>query len=315
MESRSLNQIVPTDAAALGSIRAALCGFVLIQILLTNFGDSGRLPTTVMRPTGLMQLFPWRFYDVIITPTGMQTLKAFLVVSFAAAAVGYSTSTATKTAALLFLFYQGILRSFGHFNHDEMPVAYMLIVLAFAPCGDAFAVDSFLRRKRPHPSGIIYGIPILMMRALLAWSYFSSGVIKLRVADLAYFSPDHLPALAILHSLDNLHDTQHRLAFWLPGVRGFTTWILLSIVVWELAFPLAIVFKRARWIILACGVGFHVATIFFMNISFPYHLAAYAVFVDWPRLAIQLERLPFLGQYRRRLSSLSASGLSATESD
>ena len=45
------------------------------------------------------------------------------------------------------------------------------------------------------------------MQLLLAWAYFSSALIKLRVAGLKYLSPDNLPALAIFHSLDNLHDT------------------------------------------------------------------------------------------------------------
>ena len=44
--------------------------------------------------------------------------------------IGYLTLT-TKTSALLVLFYQGLLRSFGHFNHDEMLGVYYLIILAF----------------------------------------------------------------------------------------------------------------------------------------------------------------------------------------
>src|SRR6185295_13198370 len=112
----------------------------------------------------------------------------------------------------LFLFYQGLLRSFGHFNHDEMPVVYMFFVLAFTPSGDRFSLDRMLRGARARAGDIVYGYPILLMRVLLAWSYFSSALIKLRVTGLAYFNPDNLPTLSILHSLDNLHDTHFRLA-------------------------------------------------------------------------------------------------------
>jgi hypothetical protein len=38
-------------------------------------------------------------------------------------------------------------------------------------------------------------------------------------------------------------------------------------------------------VILPVGVIFHVSTMLFMNLFFPYHLAAYAVFIDWPRIA------------------------------
>ena len=43
--------------------------------------------------------------------------------------------------------------------------------------------------------------------------------------------------------------------------------------------------RKARVPILALGVVFHLGTLVLMNIFFPYHLALYLVFVDWPALA------------------------------
>lgn len=288
MESRTLRKFVPTDAVALGAIRVAICGFVLLEVLLTDFVDLGRLPTTVMRPTGVMHFLPWKFYDALVTPQGMLALKFLLVVSLATSAAGYFTTASTKSAALLFLFYQGLIRSFGHFNHDEMPIVYILICLAFVPCGDAFSLDRTLRGARTRVGDLVYGYPILLMRCLLAWSYFTSALIKLRVSGLGYFNADNLPTLAIMHSLDNLHSTHFRFAFWLPQVRGLTTLAVALVLLWELAFPLAIVSQIARRIILPLGLLFHLLTTLFMNLSFPYHVAAYAVFIDWPRLAQRL---------------------------
>src|SRR5207237_9731757 len=99
-----------------------------------------------------------------------------------AATVGYLTGLSTKSSALLFVFYEGLLRSFGHFNHDEMPAVYILFVLAFAPCGDAFSVDGWPRGTRPRASAFVYGYPVLLMRLLLAWSYYSPTPVKLSVA-------------------------------------------------------------------------------------------------------------------------------------
>lgn len=274
---------MPTDATTLGMVRAGVCGFILCQLLLTSFSDLSRIPVTLLRPTGAMQILPWRFYDLLLTSSGMFTLKWLMVLSSFAATIGCLTGFTTKTSALLFVFYEGLLRSFGHFNHDEMPAIYILIVLAFTPCGDAFSFDSWRGKTRPRHAGTVYGYPILLMRILLAWSYFSSALIKLRVAGLSYLSPDNLPNLAIFHSLDNLHDTHFRLAFWLPHVRQYTPVFMALVLLWELLFPLTIFFKRARLIILGLGVVFHLGTLFFMNIFFPYHLAMYLVFVDWGR--------------------------------
>jgi hypothetical protein len=263
-------------------VRAAVCGFVLCEILPTSFANLGRLPVTLLRPVGAMQLLPWRFYAVLLTPNAMSVFKWLLVISLLAATAGFLTSISTKSSAALFLFYEGLLRSFSHFNHDEMPAVYILIVLAFSPCGDGFSVDSERGARVAKAPGFLYGYPILLMRTLLAWSYFSSALLKLRAAGLSYFRADNLPSLAILHSLDNFHDTHFQFAFWLVQLRPYTTIILLVVIIWELSFPLAIVFRRARLIILSLGVVFHLGTLFFMNIFFPYHLAMYVTFVDWP---------------------------------
>lgn len=297
MERSALERLVPTDAATLGIMRAGVCGFVLCQLLLTSFSDLAQIPHTLLRPNGAMQLLPWRFYDLLITPVGMTTLKWLMVASFFAATVGYQTRLTTKSSALLFVLYQGLLRSFSHFNHDEMPAVYILLVLAFTPCGDAFSLDSYLARyvaswrgkTRPRSSTLIYGYPILLMRILLAWSYFSSGLIKLRVAGLGYLSAENLPALAIFHSLDNLHDTQFRLGFWLLQYREYTPPLIALVLLWELSFPLAILSRRARIVILSTGILFHIATMFLMNIFFPYHLAMYLVFVDWGKVRQRIE--------------------------
>jgi hypothetical protein len=119
------------------------------------------------------------------------------------------------------------------------------------------------------------------MQLLTAWTYFSSALIKLRVAGWKYLSPDNLPALAIFHSLDNLHDTHFKLAFWLPQVKSYLPFAVAFALIWELAFPLAVFWRRWRWWILGIGIVFHLATLFLMNIFFPHHLAMYLVFVDW----------------------------------
>jgi hypothetical protein len=285
---------VPTDAVSPGVVRAAVFGFVLCEVLLTSFDALGRLPSTVLRPTGVMRLLPWSFYERLLTPGAMSAFKWLFVISLLAAAAGLFTPYSTKASALLFLFYQGLLRSFTHFNHDEMPFVFVLFVLAFTPCGDAFSLDSLrarrmgARREARADGGLVYGYPILLMRLLLAWSYFSSALIKLRVAGAGYLSPDNLPTLAVVNSLDNLHDTHFRAAFWLVQYREYTPYFVVLTLMWELAFPLAVFSRRARVPLLAAGVLFHLGTLVFMNIFFPYHLALYLVFVDWSALARRL---------------------------
>ncbi|MCA1591844.1 MAG: HTTM domain-containing protein [Acidobacteria bacterium] len=271
-------------------------GIFLLSVLLTSFSSLARLPVTILRPTGLMQFFSWELYDRLLTPEGMLALKCALVVSLTMSTFGYLTGFSTKASALLVIFYQGLLRSYGHFNHDEMLGVYYLIILAFTPCGDSFSIDSLPRTTQRRGRSFIYGYPILLMRILMAWVYFSSALLKIRVGGLGYFNPDSLPSLAISHSLDNLHDTHFRVAFWLPEIRQYLPLAVGAIVVWELLFPLAVWWKRARPLILGFGVLFHFTTLVLMNIFFPFQLAMYLVFVDWPASSRRVASMrPFKG--------------------
>ena len=259
-------------------------GVFLLSVLFTSFSALGTLPPTILRPTGVMKLLPWSLYDQLQTPAGMVTLKSLMVLSLLFSTAGFFTVVSTKTSLLLVLFYQGLLRSFGHFNHDEMVAIYCLAVLAFTPCGDEFSLDSVIGRKSGQRPLWAYAYPILLMQLLLAWAYFSSALIKLRVAGFKYLSPDNLPALAIFHSLDNLHDTHFKLAFWLPQLKSYLPVAVAVILIWEMAFPLAVFWRRIRWVILGIGILFHLSTLFLMNIFFPHQLAMYLIFLDWDHI-------------------------------
>jgi hypothetical protein len=279
-----VNRVVPSSAFALGVLRCVVHGTFLVSVLFTSFSALGTLPATILRPTGVMQLLPWSFYTQLQTPSAMMVLKSLMLLSLLLSTAGFLTVVSTKTSLLLVVFYQGLLRSFGHFNHDEMLAVYCLAVLAFTPCGDAFSVDSWRIREKKERPAFAYAYPILLMQLLIAWSYFSSALIKLRVAGLKYLSADNLPALAIFHSLDNLHDTHFRLAFWLPQVKAWLPFAVVLVLIWEMAFPLAIFWRRVRWWILGFGIIFHFSTLFLMNIFFPHHLAMYLIFVDWDHI-------------------------------
>ena len=278
-----VNRLVPATAFSLGVIRALVEGTFLISVLFTSFSALGHLPVTIFRPTGAMKLLPWGVYDYLLKPYPMEIFKWLLVIVLLFATVGFLTPVTTKLALLLVVFYQGVLRSFGHFNHDEMLAIYYLGVLAFTPCGDGFSVDSLLARKPRERPTFAYSYPILLMWVLMSWTYFSSALIKIRVAGLKYLSPDNLPTLAIFHSLDNLHDTHFNLAFWLPQLRQYLPLVVLVVLLWELLFPL-VIFRRWRPWLLGFGIVFHLSTLVLMNIFFPFQLAMYLVFVDWDRL-------------------------------
>jgi predicted DCC family thiol-disulfide oxidoreductase YuxK len=277
-------------ATALGAIRFGVCGIFLLQALDASFRNLGALPTTLMTPLGLMSRIPWGLFDALITPGGMACLKLVLCSALFLAAIGYRTRFTLFAALLMELLYQGILRSFSHFNHDEMAGLVILGILAVSPSGDGFSVDHLGRAPRAILATIRHGYPIVLAQAVIAWVYFSSGVLKLTNSGLAYFSTENLPVLAIRHSLDNVQDTSFRLAFWLPALSGLTPILTGLVVAWELTFPIGVFLTRARPWYLLMGICFHIGTMLLLNLMFWNMIAMYLVFVDWPRFFNWLAR-------------------------
>lgn len=272
-------------ARSLGYTRLVVCCVFLISVTLTSFHAIGHLPTTIMHPPGVMEYLGWKFFDRIVTPLGMEFLKWSLVVAIASAAVGFCGRVTTGISLGLVLLYQGILRSFGHVNHDEFVGIYCLLVLACTPSNHAISVDRYLGSIRdPFRAAIVYMYPLYLMRAILAWSYFTAGATKVRLSGLRYFNSENIPVVAVQHSLDNLHDTQFQYAFWLPELGVVTSLLAITVVAWELTFPLGVLWKRTRWWYLAVGVVFHISTMLFMNITFWNQLAMYLVFVNWQQV-------------------------------
>jgi hypothetical protein len=282
-------------ARALACVRIAVNAVFLWQSISTSFRHLGQLPVEIMHPPGIMEYIGWKFYDRLMTPACMEGFKWVLVAALLASLVGFWTHVSTKLSLVLVVLYQGILRSFGHVNHDEYVGMYFLLILAFVPCGDRFSLDACLRSTPSLVSdSIAYRYPIYLMQAVMAWCYFSTGILKLRNGGLDYFRPDHLPVLAIQQSLDNLHDTQFRLAFMLPSIRQATPIMLLFVVLWEITFPIGVFWKKTRWIYLSFGLTFHILSVLLMNIGFWNQVGMYAVFVDWTKLRSCLGRLVFV---------------------
>src|SRR5258708_37965985 len=150
MADRTSNPVA-SSALTLGVLRAGLHGIFLAVVMRDSFATIGRLPVLLFRPPGAMEYLSWKFYERVITPTGMVTLKAMLLAALLMGMLGWWTSASTKTSALLVILYQGVLSGFGGYSYERMPGILMLVVLAFTPCGDAFSLDGLCgaRTKRP----------------------------------------------------------------------------------------------------------------------------------------------------------------------
>jgi hypothetical protein len=89
---------------------------------------------------------------------------------------------------------------YTHYFHTGLLPLYVLAVLAFAPCADAWSLDSWRARRAgrpvlpPEEPSLRYGFPRFAVWCVLGFSYFAAGTSKLRHGGLGWWDGVNLKA-------------------------------------------------------------------------------------------------------------------------
>ena len=200
-------------------------------------------------------------------------------------------------------------------------IVIILGILALSRCGDSWSLDNLrLRhdRRRSPDSGAeakltireamgVYTWPIRMVWVLLACVFFLAGVAKLRYSGLQWVVSDNMATLLVLHAY--VIANADPLTYWGPHLAahpGAPQLIAATTVIIEVMYPLALVSRVARWILVPSAALMVLGIRVLMGPSFE-TLAVCALFwVPWSETlakvaAVVQPRLPAVaGRYVMR---------------
>jgi hypothetical protein len=255
-----------------------------------------------------------RLVDLPLSPpSGLGMVMMLLA---ALAAIGLFTRLSLIALALVQLYLGSVVNSFGFIAHDTTVPTIVLVVLAFAPGVTAFSLDAWWKARRERDrtwtgfGAPVYVWPARLVLLVLALAYFASGYAKvvesgLRWADgqtLSAYMTDPQPAPYFLADDAATGDATFRdgvglesfmyssaapsgLARRLADVEPLMAALALSSLLWELTFPLVLVWSRLLPWYLLVGVAFHGAVVLMFGLSSFYaYLLCYLLFVDWTRV-------------------------------
>jgi hypothetical protein len=230
-----------------------------------------------------------QFYNALVPlqpfprlgPALTSAVHAVLVVSLALALVGCFTRTALWIAAPLYLWWWGTYYSFGAVHHGRITVVVALFVLAVAPSGGAYSVDSWLARRRAARLGApasaagrdeLAGWALRVMMVLVVGAYLLAAYSKLRVTGPGWVKGGALEAVMIKNGTPAAMLLVRHL--WLVYAMAALT-LVLEGTAWLLFFR-----GRIRDAYVVAAVLFHIGTLLVLNISFLGLVAAYLAFYD-----------------------------------
>jgi hypothetical protein len=273
----------PIRAERLAALRIGLAAMLLVDVLGTYlprcqdfFGpDSlGSVAIFANSPTS----GPWSLASWFEAPP----IPVLAVVVWALVSLFLLVGLASRLNALIAWALSLIFLNLNPHVHNAGDTirTVILFYLMVSPCGAAWSLDSWWRRRVQPRSGAtyVYPWPVCLLVVQLAIIYFYNGVHKFlgpqwRAGTSLYY------VLADL-SLARFSYAQLPVPFWLTQM---STWAVLS---WEISFPALVLYRPTRTVTLLFGVAMHVAIGLSMELGLfaPYMLCMYLPLAPWERL-------------------------------
>jgi len=213
----------------------------------------------------------------------LQTVWRFALIS---SAVGLFTRISMLTAAALGAYLLGLPHNFGQTYHFDALLVIALFVLACSRAGDACSIDASLNnRRRPQASGE-YTWPIRAVWVAMSLVFFAAGLAKLRYGGVAWITSANMSILltrALYHVSDA--DPLTRAGLWIAGHHWMASALAASAVITEVAFPAALVSRRARLVLVPAAIAMLIAIRTMMGPTFGGFLVANVFWVPWQAVA------------------------------
>lgn len=266
----------PGTGRRLVFVQSALAALITLRVALSPLRELAEVPAALYDPTLVV---PWR--------SGPPTAAVIAVLQVLGAAAGFAAVLRWRVRAtfavawVCYLVLAGFRSSRGKVLHNDLLLVWCSAVFLLAPAQASW--------DDTEESGE-HGWPVRVAMAVAALVYFFAGYHKLRRSGLEWA----------------LGDNVRYVMLWGPTIgearwKSMATWVgehlwaarltgayILSV---ELLFPLALVWRRARWFLVASAVALHAATWLLLGLDYwTWAATVLVLFVDWPAVLARWRR-------------------------
>jgi hypothetical protein len=258
----------------IGIVRVAVFGMWLKHLAGDPIARFVRTPFEFFTRIGPLAWLPADWWSWIYQPGFMQAARIVLLLAIGACLLGLRPYRLIAIATCVGLtLYQSFVRGYGYLHHGELPMLFAAYVLAVYPAARGFALSR--DALRPDPAGDREDTDTnraAMLTICLAFCLTYAFVGTRRVLDggiEVYFDHTILHYIARYtfgHSLES--PGLGRLVLEIPLLGKLVAVGYATTTFFELLSPLAIFWRRFRWLWIAVILVFHIASGLLMHIWF-----------------------------------------------
>ena len=283
----------PASPVNLGFCRILFFGALFALYLPQDFVAWAEVSPIFWKPIGLFRCL---HLPVLSAPL-LAVIQALWKVTLGLSCIGLFTRLSTVTSFILGAYLLGLPYNFGLLSHSNAILVFVLGIMALSRCGDSWSVDQLLRTARlrgepsvSHPlmSGE-YTWPVRAVWLIMALIFFGAGFSKLRRSGIEWIVSDNMAILLIQSN------------YFLSGIEPLTAWglhvaqygwlcqlLAAATVVFEIGYPLALVSRRARWLIVPAMAFIQIGIRVLMGPSFEQFLICNLFWVRWNRVFVRV---------------------------
>jgi hypothetical protein len=288
---------VPVPAERLAALRIGLAAVLLWDLLTTylphvqDYFAPDSLGGAVM--FGYLRNFPNRWNWSVLAGLQDAAELRWVVLGWLAATVCLLLGLRARLAAAVVWVLSVSFANLNEYidNAGDQIRGIALFYLMLSPCGAAWSLDSWWRRRRGREAGPVQVYPwaLRLLFVQMALIYCLNGLYKLSGAD--WRSGESLYYVLGDLTLTRVSYAQFPVPYRLTQVFS---WV---VVVWEAGFPLWVALPWTRRAALCFGVAFHLGILLTMELGgfVPYMLVLYLPLLPWERWLRRLDR----GQVQR----------------
>jgi hypothetical protein len=279
----------PGSATTLGICRALFFGSLLLWQLPHDFRPWGAYSSVFWMPIWLFDTF----HVPALQPSAIGWIQLLWKASLFLSAIGLFTRVAMPAAFVCGAYLMGLPHNFGQTQHFDTLVVFASGALALSHAADAVSLDAWLARRRAeHPVGRSqlgdpgeYTWPIRFVWVAMALIFCAAGISKWRHSGLAWILSDNL-ALLLQRQQYHISDGEPWTNWGLWVARhGVVAKLLAGMSIGiETLFPLALVSRTARLVLVPAGLLFLIGIRTLMGPTFEQFMLCYIFWVPWERV-------------------------------
>jgi hypothetical protein len=277
-------------ASSLAAARVLVMSVWVVFLLQDPVHQLAYLPTDLFHTYGAMALVPEGVWLGLLTPAGLLGLTVVLLGLSVWALLGLrGARQAAILALLLAMVYLQLKKGFGgHFDHRELTLVYVHLVLVLTPAWDAWTLH---RRPTPPRREGVYRAALVAMCLVVIVQYLFIGVARLFIGGHGVFLGGTLQNWVANRNLrpnpfGSDLGTYFLGDFWaVPLDLLFLGGTLLEVSAVVLLFLRPGLVKVG---FLFSFAAFHLSIFALMNVAFPENIALLLLFFDLAALARRL---------------------------